>query len=286
MPNTNYPKLVLDEKLISGVLAEIESSLAPILAKAEEDSESKEESPGEETPPEKSDAPPSEGSSESDSAEAPSAPAEDSAPEAPPAVPDEAPSAPPVTPAPMDPMQMVASMQDLPLEQIKPLYDAVKALVFSKMQAAQQSVAAPAPAAPMAPAAPAMAAPPPAMKAEVKMSSDNDADDCGPMTKKSESATSEIELLKAELRTTNEKFEVLSKALELVVSTPVRKAVTGISHIAKSEVAAAPLNKSDVDAKLRTHIRNPQLAKSDREAINAYYDSRGMNIKAIEHLLK
>lgn len=101
-------------------------------------------------------------------------------------------------------------------------------------------------------------------------------------------AKSEAELaLDALVKSQNEKIETLSKALELLLGQPQRKAVTGVDFFSKSETKpeARPLTKSEVTAKLTQVARNPKLTKADRDAINGYV-AGSLDFSAIEHLIK
>lgn len=83
--------------------------------------------------------------------------------------------------------------------------------------------------------------------------------------------------------------ELLSKAIHEIVGKPMRKAVTEIPYTGKPEVSGSPqtksLTKAEVTAKLRDVSSRRDLAKSDRERINKYYDG-GITIEGISDLLK
>lgn len=128
---------------------------------------------------------------------------------------------------------------------------------------------------------------------------------CGEMMGKSETDVSveisapnpEIELLKTELDAQKAKSEELKKTLDTVTefvtklvskkTAPAAKAFTSLDVIAKSESSAEEkvLTKSEITAILSKKVADPSLAKSDREAINAFY-LNGASINSISHLLK
>ena len=64
----------------------------------------------------------------------------------------------------------------------------------------------------------------------------------------------------------------LAKALEIALSTPVRKAVTSVAHIAKSEehVEAKPLSKAEVQTKVRAALASGKLTKSQKDQLFSY----------------
>jgi predicted DNA-binding ribbon-helix-helix protein len=133
---------------------------------------------------------------------------------------------------------------------------------FKAMMAAKSAMHAPEQSAPPALPAPEMA-PAPAMKSE---KSD--------FMKMSKAQDTEIESLKALIKAQAEDTDNLSKALKLIIEQPVRKAITGVSHLAKTEVEKAPLTRAGLDAKLKKIAQNPSLNKSERELINDFYDKR------------
>jgi len=114
-------------------------------------------------------------------------------------------------------------------------------------------------------------------------------------------AGKEIELLKSEFSTklaaSEAKSEELKKNLDAVSefltrlvkkTAPQGKGITNLDSIAKSDVGAdeeKPLSKSEISTRLAKKAAEPTLAKSDREAINAFY-LQGANINTVNHLLK
>lgn len=90
----------------------------------------------------------------------------------------------------------------------------------------------------------------------------------------------------------SERFESLEKsvkgiekALERLLTAPVRKAVTDIAHIAKSEPSKRILSRDEITRKLTAKAADPTLAKSERSLINSYY-SGNITVDQIEHLLQ
>lgn len=78
--------------------------------------------------------------------------------------------------------------------------------------------------------------------------------------------------------------EGLVKALDLALGQPMRKAVTSVAFVPRTEEAKAPLNKSEVVEKLKEITKQP-LKKSDRELINRYCLGE-VEVDKIQHLLQ
>lgn len=83
-----------------------------------------------------------------------------------------------------------------------------------------------------------------------------------------------------EIKSLKEDVQILTKALEHVLETPMRKAITTIAHIPRTEGDAPvvstekkPLTMEVVRAKL-TALTATKLEKSDRELINAWYERK------------
>lgn len=106
----------------------------------------------------------------------------------------------------------------------------------------------------------------------------------------------ELGLVKSELEAQKVKNEELKKNLDavqeiltkLVKKVPQGKAVTTLEAITKNEGATTEtkeLSKSEIKEKLFKQASNPDLKKSDREAINGFL-LNGANINTISHLLK
>lgn len=107
----------------------------------------------------------------------------------------------------------------------------------------------------------------------------------------------ETELLKSELATKTGEIEKLNKTLEAVTAfvtklvekkgAPQGKAITQLDVIAKSEEIKTEktFTKNEITQILNSKASDTKLQKSDREAINAYYESGQININGISHLL-
>jgi hypothetical protein len=113
------------------------------------------------------------------------------------------------------------------------------------------------------------------------------------------SENQELELLKGELADKTAKLEELQKnyggvaefLTRFVAATrkaPEGKAITSLEPIAKSEGSQEDktLTKAEVHSILCEKTKDPTLKKSDRDAINTYYDRGQVDIKSINHLLK
>lgn len=109
---------------------------------------------------------------------------------------------------------------------------------------------------------------------------------------------SEIETLKSEKEKLEKSFkELTAKLVEFVKGTktaPKQKAITKLEYVAKSEDEVKPetkqedvskLDKSEISRRLTAKIRSGKLEKSEKEKINAFYDSGSKNIESIRHLL-
>jgi hypothetical protein len=293
------------KSILAEVETEIESLLkgeADALKKAKDDSEGSDDSSGGDSAPAADASPADDAGSApeaSASAPAPEAPAPDAsattpeasgspAPEASASAPAEA-SAPAGDPAaaaaPADPEALKAEYAKLSPEELKAHYMAAKAALFEMMGAAggagpEASAPAPAPAPAAPPAGPEASAsapvPPPAMKAEVpasmkKVPANGDAlKDQSPAVpdaiKKSEK-DAEVEDLKQQV-------ELLAKAVDLALGTPVRKAITSVAHIPRTEEPAKTENVSpnspEVKEKIRKAIGSGKLSKSQKDKIFSY----------------
>jgi hypothetical protein len=195
--------------------------------------------------------------------------------------------------APNDIEGLKAEYAQLPPEELKMHYIAVKAALFAAMQ--QGGGAGPAgpgadPAAgaggppPMpgadpaagagAPPPPMAGGPPPAMKGEMTPSKNPNGGGA---------AMAKAEKLLADQQ---KQIEGLSTAVEMLLKTPVRKAVTNFDFIRKSEDSNAPtLTRGQIMEKLNEKAKDPKLAKSDRNLINAFCVS-SVDASQIAHLLK
>jgi len=113
------------------------------------------------------------------------------------------------------------------------------------------------------------------------------------------SENTEFELLKNELEAEKAKGAELKKnfdaAQEFVaklvskIAAPKAKAITEIASLAKNEGGSGEtpsLSKAEITEKLFRKSSDPKLEKSDRDAINKFYDGGQININSISHLLK
>lgn len=79
-------------------------------------------------------------------------------------------------------------------------------------------------------------------------------------------------------------IEDLTKAFELIVGKPQRRAVTGMDYLAKSQAAPVRLTRDQILAKLTEVAATDDLKKSDREKINAYVMG-SLDLSAVQHLI-
>jgi hypothetical protein len=81
----------------------------------------------------------------------------------------------------------------------------------------------------------------------------------------------------------------LLKVVEAVVEAPVRKAVTSVAHLAKSDEVVSSndlsnLSKTEIKARLHRAAERP-LSKSDRSLITGF-DLGHVGVEKIAHLIK
>lgn len=253
----------IDDELLQGVLDEVRAQIFG-LAKAEVSPPPEEESAEASAP-----AAPA-------AAEANPAPAPEASPEAAEAAPEAPAPVDPAAPAPDAPMDLEglkAEYAQLPPEELKMHFLACKAAMMALAGGMEASAPAPeaSPAAP-APAAPAMGA---AMKSEVAT--------VAAALKKSQA---DYELVSSDLASTKENMQILAEALEALVSSPVRKAVTGLSYVPRNGTTEkSSFTKEEATKILNARMRDPDLKKSDRQLVNQYMTG-SKQIEDIQHLLK
>lgn len=206
---------------------------------------------------------------------------------------------------PMDVDALTAEYSKLPPEEIKIHLLAAKA-AFMKVAGAGAGPSAdpmgaggPPPGPPMGaggpPAGPSPSpspspSPPPAFKAEIKPSPGN-----GGGLGKSEQAI-ELQALKAELesqkqlsKAQEESIGSLVNALDTFLGKPMRKAVTSVAHLPRTEDPKPEekvLTKAEINAKLTEASRRKDLKKSDRDLINRFVCGTEVPQADIAHLLK
>jgi hypothetical protein len=295
----------LKDSELKNILAEVETEIASLL-KTEGDALKKAKDDGSEEGPEASaseSAPTEESAPAEGSAPEASAPAADAsaspAPEASAPAPEmgapeasasagdpTAPAADPAADTVADPEALKAEYSKLDPETLKAHYMAAKAALFEVMGAAAgagappEASASPAGMAPPTSPTPAPAAPeasntevpPPAFKAEIPASIKNvpataSLDNAGGSGGKG--GLDDVKKSEAKVQDLEKQVELLAKALELSIGTPVRKAVTGTESLE----AAAPskeLTKSDIKQKIRKAMESGKLTKSQREQLFSY----------------
>ena len=117
--------------------------------------------------------------------------------------------------------------------------------------------AVPAPVAPVASPAPVSPSPAPALKSEKEVAD---------ILAKSEQAVKDLE---AKLQDQNLQIEGLIKAVDLVVNRPVRKAITSVDFLGKSETPEKVPSRSEIQAQLN-ELAKTDLKKSDMERIISF----------------
>lgn len=236
---------------------------------------------------------------------------------------------PPASPGmPTDPAALAQMIASLPMEQQKAVYLASKQALAASMAAgagAPPAGAPPAGSPPMAPppgpdasaaGAPPMA--PPAAPPAPPMSPPAgappaDASGAPPMdptmkmeaspanggksvpVKKSEKTVDnkgnkENEELKALVKSQGEKIDLLHRAVQHMAGTPIRKAVTSISALKKTEgndgKEPKTLTKAEMTTQLTAMIRSRKLNKTDSEKVRKFYDEGSTNFESIAHLFQ
>lgn len=149
----------------------------------------------------------------------------------------------------LDPEALKAEYAQLPPEELKIHYMAAKAALFELMGGADGAAAGPeASAAPAGPG-PEASAPPPAPAA-------------GP----------DEEAFKAEMKKSEEKYkaletklELMTKAMELMAGAPMRKAVTGIPALNKSEKKVP--TRAEQEAKVQARLAKGNLSKAEHNRL-------------------
>jgi hypothetical protein len=86
----------------------------------------------------------------------------------------------------------------------------------------------------------------------------------------------------------------LSKALELAIGQPQRKAVTGIEYVRRAAPAPeveqpavtdpSTLSKSDLNLKLRQMVRSGKLSKSQMENVSKFSEGGMKNLDLVKDL--
>jgi hypothetical protein len=199
----------------------------------------------------------------------------------------------PAAGGPVDPAALEAEYAKLPVEELKAHYLAAKSALFAVMGqgagAGPEAGGAP-PAGPEAGGAPPMGAgaPPPDMGGGAPPMGAGGPPAGGPpggAPPMEEQPLAQSE--KDELDSMRQQLATMAKALGLLAGQPMQKGITGMTYVAKSELDGAPkanLSKAEITAKLNTVTRQSDLKKSDRDAINNYYETG--SVDGIVHLLK
>jgi len=116
--------------------------------------------------------------------------------------------------------------------------------------------------------------PPPALKAEVPASMKNVPANGG--TEKA-AVPDAIKKSEADLKIADleKQIELMAKAVELSLGTPVRKAITSVAHIPRAtgdapQAEEKKLSKAEVQAKIRTAVASGKLTKSQKDQLFSY----------------
>lgn len=184
----------------------------------------------------------------------------------------------PAAAGPVDPEALKAEYSKLAPEELKAHYMAAKAALFEAMGAAGGAPEGAAPAGPPAMGgAPEMGAPPagppagmppegsaPAMKAEIPADMKNNPANGGSEKAAVPDAIKKSEAMVVELQA---QVDLMAKALEMSLSTPVRKAMTGFSYVPQTEQA---LSKSEIQGRINKALAKGELSKSQKDKLLSY----------------
>jgi hypothetical protein len=227
-------------------------------------------------------APPAEAAPAAPVEGAPAAPAEGAAPEG-------APADPAAEAGPVDPAALKAEYAKLDDAALEMHYMAAKEAVYERLQAqggspAAQPGAAPAPAASPSPApSPSPAASPspaPSASPDPAMAMKNEKTEGAPLAKTEDAQ--KIERLEKGLNSALKAIEILS--------TPMRKSLTGVDYTPKPAEGEKPLRKtesltkSEITSVLSKKAADPKTTSKDRDLINGWCFGT-VETKEIEHLL-
>lgn len=311
----------IKDSQLKAIMAEVEAEIGAllkaehaILAKAADDSADEPSDEGSAAPAGPADASadmgsaPAEGSAPGPEASASPAPEMGMAPEGSPA-PEMAPEGDPAAEAgPVDPEALKAEYAQLAPEELQMHYMACKAALAEVMggdpegaapagpEASAPGMGAP-PAGPAAAGPEASAMPPPAMKAEVPADMKKNPANGGsekaavPDAIKSEPKMGEdlkksLASRDAKVQELEQQIEMLVKAVELSLAQPMRKAVTSVNFVPRTESAPAKeLSKAEINARIAEIARNPSLKKSDRERIVSF-SLGNIGVEQIKDLLE
>jgi hypothetical protein len=161
----------------------------------------------------------------------------------------------------LTPEALQAEYEKLPPEELQMHKMALEAALAKMSPPPEAAPAMPSPSAP--PEAPAA----PAMKSEKQEGED---------------------LAKSEVASLKEDIEILAKAVKALIETPVRKAITSLDELSKSEepVKAKSLSPAEFWSKLKEVSKRSNLKKSDKQLIVDIYEKRVSPEVVAKHLSK
>lgn len=151
------------------------------------------------------------------------------------------------------------------------------------------------PAAPVAPpgADASASVPGPTMKSEIAASPERNGKDSIDAIRKSfedfnnlnKKRDEELQELRALVKSQSEDIENLAKFAKAMSEQPMRKAVTSMTGLAKSEQVKPALTRESIHNHLKALTAKPDLKKSDRQLITDFYDGR-VNVDKLAHLFE
>lgn len=261
----------------------------PPMAKAAEgasvqDAQDKKAQGGQMTKADEDPSAPKSDSGSSESASSPPAASPSPSPDASASAPAASPSPAPDASASADPAAAAGAPS---LEQLKAAYDQLspdeKNMHMQALQASLQASAAAPQASPAAPPAaspsPSPAAPAPGPDAAAPMPADQSQGVSPEFAMKSEQLNKKIEGLEKSLN-------IAVDALNLVLSQPKMKSITGDDVLNKGEPAfnVESLSKSEITDRLNAKVKSENLSKADRELVKGFYNGQKTR-RDIAHLV-
>lgn len=95
--------------------------------------------------------------------------------------------------------------------------------------------------------------------------------------------------LRALVKSQGDKIELLTKAVTHIAGTPIRKAVTSIAALKKTEdgkETKTPLTKAEMTSQLSAMVKGGKLSKNDKSKIEQFYNEGSTNLGLIAHLFQ
>lgn len=124
---------------------------------------------------------------------------------------------------------------------------------------------------------------PPAEKA-LEMSEGDMVKEESKMEESSSEELSKAEQNSDEISALRKNVDTLTKAVKMLVEQPIRKAVTSVAFVPRTEETKPAVTYTDIDSKLRELSKRPDLKKSERDAIIGFYNGHPDEAKILSLL--